>query len=89
MDHIPSGHFFAKSAWLCWAVLDHDLVRWCALLGGIVDADELTVTRTLRTRFHEDETPCSNEFMTRPANDAVMVCGRGGNTWLSGKNRRG
>src|ERR1039457_7695477 len=26
-------------------------VRWCAFLGGIVDKDELTVTRTLRTRY--------------------------------------
>jgi hypothetical protein len=26
-------------------------VRWCAFLGGIVDNDELTVTRTLRTRY--------------------------------------
>jgi len=47
MDHVPSGHFFASSAWLCCAVLAHDLVRWCAFLGGIVDKDELTVTRTL------------------------------------------
>jgi len=44
MDHVPSGHFFANSAWLCCAVLAHDLVRWCAFLGGIVDKDELTVT---------------------------------------------
>jgi hypothetical protein len=51
MDHVPSGHFFANSAWLCCAVLAHDLVRWCAFLGGIVDKDELTVTRTLRTRY--------------------------------------
>ena len=51
MEHVPSGHFFANSAWLCCAVLAHDLVRWCAFLGGIVDNDELTVTRTLRTRY--------------------------------------
>ena len=51
MDHVPSGQFFANSAWLCCAVLAHDLVRWCALLGGIVDTDELTVARTLRTRY--------------------------------------
>jgi hypothetical protein len=51
MDHVPSGYFFANSAWLCCAVLAHDLVRWCAFLGGIVDKDELTVTRTLRTRY--------------------------------------
>jgi len=51
MEHVPSGHFFANSAWLCCAVLAHDLVRWCALLGGIVDKDELTVARTLRVRY--------------------------------------
>jgi hypothetical protein len=51
MEHVPSGHFFANSAWLCCAVLAHDLVRWCAFLGDIVDNDELTVTRTLRTRY--------------------------------------
>ena len=51
MEHFPSGHFSANSAWLCCAVLAHDLVRWCALLGGIVDEDKLTVTRTLRTRY--------------------------------------
>ncbi len=51
MDHVPSGHFFANSAWLCCAVLAHDLVRWCALLGGIVAEDTLTVSRTIRTRY--------------------------------------
>jgi Transposase DDE domain group 1 len=51
MDHVPSGHFFANSAWLCCAVLAHDLIRWCALLGGFVDTGELTVARTLRTRY--------------------------------------
>jgi hypothetical protein len=51
MDHVPSGHFFANSVWLCCAVLAHDLVRWCALLGGIVAEDTLTVSRTIRTRY--------------------------------------
>jgi hypothetical protein len=51
MEHVPSGHFFANSAWLCCAVLAHDLVRWCALLGGIVKEDTLTVSRTIRTRY--------------------------------------
>ncbi len=51
IDHVPSGHFFANSAWLCCAVLAHDLVRWCALLGGIVAEDTLTVSRTIRTRY--------------------------------------
>ena len=47
----PLRHFFANSAWLYCAVLAHDLVRRCAFLGGIVDNDELTVTRTLRHRY--------------------------------------
>jgi hypothetical protein len=32
-------------------VLAHDLVRWCPFLGGIVDKEQLTVTRTLRTPY--------------------------------------
>jgi len=51
MGHVPSGHFFANSAWMCCAVLAHDLVRWCALLGGITGTDKLVVARTLRTRY--------------------------------------
>jgi hypothetical protein len=51
MEHVPSGHFFANSAWLCCAVLAHDLVRWCAILGGIAGTDKLVVARTLRTRY--------------------------------------
>ena len=51
MEHVPSGHFFANSAWLCCAVLAHDLVRWCAILGGMRNDDELTVAKTLRTRL--------------------------------------
>ena len=51
MEHVPSGHFFANSAWLCCAVLAHDLMRWCAVLGGVVDDGELAVARTLRTRL--------------------------------------
>jgi hypothetical protein len=51
MEHVPSGHFFANAAWLCCAVLAHDLVRWTALLGGVVEADTLVVARTVRSRF--------------------------------------
>jgi len=51
MEHVPSGKFFANSAWLCCAVLAHDLVRWCAILGDITKDPEFTVTRTLRTRL--------------------------------------
>ena len=51
MEHVPSGQFFANSAWLCCAVLAHDLIRWCALLGNITNKGELTVARTLRTQL--------------------------------------
>ena len=35
LEHVPSGHFFANSAWLLCAALAHDLIRWTALLGDI------------------------------------------------------
>jgi hypothetical protein len=57
MEHVPSGHFFANSAWLCCAVLAHDLVRWCAPLGAIVKEDTVTVSRTIRTRYFYARTP--------------------------------
>lgn len=49
--HMPSGLFAANAAWLACAVLAHNLVRWTALSGGIVETDHLTVARTMRTRF--------------------------------------
>lgn len=52
MEHCPSGSFTANGAWLCSAVLAHDLMRWTAMLGGLVEKDEtLVVARTLRTRY--------------------------------------
>jgi Transposase DDE domain group 1 len=51
MEHVPSGHFFANAAWLCCAVLAHDLVRWTAALGDLVEPDTLVVARTVRSRF--------------------------------------
>jgi len=51
MQHCPSGHFFANAAWLACAVLAHNLTRWTARLGGIHPDDQLTVTRTIRTRM--------------------------------------
>jgi hypothetical protein len=50
MEHCPSGQFFANAAWLACAVLAHNLTRWTARLGGLHPADQLTVTRTIRTR---------------------------------------
>ena len=51
LEHIPSGQFFANAAWLCCAVLAHNLIRWTASLGDITPADQLTVARTIRTRL--------------------------------------
>jgi hypothetical protein len=51
LEHVPSGHFFANAAWLLCAALAHDLIRWTAMLGDITPEDQLTVARTVRTRF--------------------------------------
>lgn len=51
LEHVPSGQFFANAAWLLCAALAHDLIRWTAMLGEITPEDQLTVARTVRTRF--------------------------------------
>jgi hypothetical protein len=52
MEHCPSGSFSANGAWLCCAVLAHNLIRWTAALGELIEDDEtLVVARTLRTRY--------------------------------------
>jgi hypothetical protein len=51
MEHCPSGNFSANAAWMCCAVLAHNLIRWSARIGGLVDEDTLVVARTLRTRY--------------------------------------
>jgi hypothetical protein len=51
LEHIPSGHFFANGAWLCCAVLAHNLTRWTVTLGQPGPVDRLTVARTVRTRL--------------------------------------
>jgi hypothetical protein len=51
MEHVPSGHFSANSAWLQCAVLAHNLIRWTATLGQPGPVDRLTVARTLRVRL--------------------------------------
>ena len=33
MEHCPSGDFSANAAWMCCAVLAHNLIRWSAKLG--------------------------------------------------------
>jgi hypothetical protein len=50
LEHCPSGQFFANAAWLGCAVLAHNLTRWTARLGHIHPNEQLTVTRTVRTR---------------------------------------
>jgi hypothetical protein len=51
MQHCPSGEFFANAAWLACAVLAHNLTRWTSRLGGVHPDDQLTVTRTIRSRL--------------------------------------
>lgn len=50
LQHCPSGRFFANAAWLGCAVLAHNLIRWTARLGHVHPDEQLTVTRTVRTR---------------------------------------
>ena len=51
MEHCPSGNFSANAAWMCCAVLAHNLIRWSANLGDLVEEDTLVVARTLRVRY--------------------------------------
>lgn len=51
MEHVPSGRFAANGAWLCCAVLAHNLIRWAATIGQPAPADQRTVARTVRTRL--------------------------------------
>ena len=52
LDHCPSGSFSANAAWMCCAVLSHNLIRWTAKLGEMIPEKEaLVVAKTLRTRY--------------------------------------
>lgn len=52
MEHCPTGSFTANGAWLCCAVLAHNLMRFSAALGDLIEEDEsLVVAATLRTRY--------------------------------------
>jgi hypothetical protein len=52
LEHCPSGNFSANAAWMCCAVLAHNLIRWTANLGDLVpDGEHLVVAQTLRTRY--------------------------------------
>jgi hypothetical protein len=51
LGHVPSGHFFANGAWLCCAVLAHNLIRWTTTLGNPHPQRELVVARSVRTHL--------------------------------------
>ena len=54
LEHVPSGHFHANAAWVCCAVLAHNLIRWTATLGATTtehDPGRLIVARTIRTQL--------------------------------------
>jgi hypothetical protein len=51
MEHVPSGQIFANGAWLCCAVLAHNLLRWSVTVGRRSPIEELIVARTVRTRL--------------------------------------
>ncbi len=51
IDHIPSGNFSANGAWLCAAVLAHNLLRWTVTIGLPRPVDQLSVAATARTRL--------------------------------------
>jgi hypothetical protein len=51
LEHIPSGNFSANSAWLCCAVLAHNLIRWTMIVGEPDRAAQLIVARTVRVQF--------------------------------------
>jgi PII-like signaling protein len=51
LEHCPSSKFFANAAWFGCAVLAHNLVRWTVRLGQLHPDEQLTVTRTLRSRM--------------------------------------
>jgi len=51
IDHIPSGNFCANGAWLCAAVLAHNLIRWTATIGAPRPVHQLVVAATIRTRL--------------------------------------
>jgi len=51
LEHIPSGHFPANGAWLCCAVLAHNLIRWTATIGEPASVEQRRVARTIRTQL--------------------------------------
>ena len=77
MEHCPSGNFSANVAWLCCAVLAHNLMRWSAHLGDLVDDDTLAVARTLRTRYFAVPRSARQPLRTtHPSSSGPLALGR-------------
>ena len=51
LEHVPSGNFSANAAWLCCAVLSHNLMRWSVTLGQRTSLEQRSVARTVRVRL--------------------------------------
>jgi hypothetical protein len=51
LEHVPSGNFHANGAWLCCAVLAHNLIRWTATLGQSTPIEQRLVARTVRQQL--------------------------------------
>jgi hypothetical protein len=52
LEHVPSGNFSANSAWMCCAVLAHNLIRWTATATATTAPEPvLVVARTVRVRL--------------------------------------
>jgi hypothetical protein len=51
LEHVPSGKFWANSAWLQCAVLAHNLIRWTATIGHVAPVDHRSVARTVREQL--------------------------------------
>jgi hypothetical protein len=51
LEHLPSGNFSANSAWMCCAILAHNLIRWTTSTATAATEPVLTVARTVRTRL--------------------------------------
>jgi hypothetical protein len=51
LEHIPSGNFSANGAWLCCAVLAHNLIRWTVIIGDPQRTHRLTVARSVRIQL--------------------------------------
>jgi hypothetical protein len=51
LEHFPSGHFHANSAWAAKPVLAHNTICWTAIAGRVRVDNRLVEARILRTRL--------------------------------------